>query len=93
MGPHRVEPVGVESLLVVRAARDEHGPLAAVLAGGVLPLGLHAFLEEVEVRVGPQPARRLYVIVQAAKKRTHQSGASCTRCEPSSCPVRSASAV
>lgn len=65
---HCVEPVGVQRLLVVGAARYQHGPLAAVLARGVLPLGLNALLEQVEVRLGAQPAGWLYVIVQAAPR-------------------------
>ena len=65
-GAHRVEPVGVERLFAAGAFGDEDGPLAAMLAGGVLPLGLDALLEQVEVCVGPQPARRLDVVVQTA---------------------------
>ena len=65
---HRIEPVGVQRLLVVGTARYQHGPLAAVLARGVLPLGLNALLEQVEVRLRAKPAGRLYVIVQAAPR-------------------------
>lgn len=71
---HRVEPVGVQDLLAVGPLGHEHGPLAAVLAGGVLPLGLHALLEQVEVRPRPQPARRLDVVVQAATRTGAPSG-------------------
>ncbi len=64
MCSHRVQPEFVEDLLV--AARHEDGPLAAVLAGGVLPLRLDALFEEVEVRARLQPAGGLDVVVQAA---------------------------
>lgn len=64
MCSHRVQPEFVEGLLV--AARHEDGPLAAVLAGGVLPLRLDALLEEVEVRTRRQPAGWLDIVVQAA---------------------------
>lgn len=70
---HRVQPELVQQLLV--AARDQNGPLAAILAGFVLPLWLDTLLEKVEVCAWLQPAGWLDVVVQAASARQQVSAA------------------
>ena len=67
---HHVQPVGVQELRgrAGAPARNQEGPLAAARAGGVLPLGLDAFPEQVNVGAGGQARRRENVVVQAANK-------------------------
>ena len=58
-----MKPICVQQL---RVALGQDGcPLASVLARGVLPLWLHALLEQVEVRHVREPRRRDDVVVQA----------------------------
>ena len=64
---YRIEPHSVELSLV--RLLDLHHPLAALRASRVLPFGLDALLEEVEVHAGIQPARWHDIIVQTASRR------------------------
>eukprot|EP00208_Stichococcus_sp_RCC1054_P006196 CAMPEP_0206140114 /NCGR_PEP_ID=MMETSP1473-20131121/8362_1 /ASSEMBLY_ACC=CAM_ASM_001109 /TAXON_ID=1461547 /ORGANISM="Stichococcus sp, Strain RCC1054" /LENGTH=124 /DNA_ID=CAMNT_0053534129 /DNA_START=261 /DNA_END=635 /DNA_ORIENTATION=- len=60
----RVQPELVQELLAVAAAaRHQDSPFAAGLALRVLPLGLDALLEQVEICPRAQPAGRLDVVV------------------------------
>lgn len=63
-GEQGVEPHGVEGGFGRGPLGHEHGPLAAALARGILPLGFDPLLEAVQVAAVAQPGGGLDVVVE-----------------------------